>query len=139
MLEQQGQAEKAYQLRRYLLTQQRDALLALPDNAATYRYLVGLFTDARFARTLIENKVLAAHSNTTSGEKGQTAALSTADATALTSELFSQYLAENRADSVLFWQHRSASGVIHCQTGNSYRWHYNKKTNTKSSTSLPKH
>ncbi|MFB9933573.1 tetratricopeptide repeat protein [Photobacterium aphoticum] len=110
LLEQQGQAEKAYQLRRYLLTQQRDALLALSDNAATYRYLVGLFTDARFARTLIENKVLAAHSNTTSGEKGQTAALSTADATALTSELFSQYLAENRADSVLFWQHRSALG-----------------------------
>ncbi|MGF1686743.1 tetratricopeptide repeat protein [Photobacterium japonica] len=98
LLEQQGQAEKAYQLRRYLLNEKRDALLALPDEGASYRSLVGLFTDARYARAMIEKKALAAAD----------AAPNTTGSGALTAELFSQYLAANQADRILFWQHRTA-------------------------------
>ncbi|PSW20259.1 hypothetical protein C9I98_09400 [Photobacterium sanctipauli] len=92
LLEQQGQGETAYQLRRHVAKNMTDELLALNLGDITYRSLVAMFMGERFAQTLVEEN-----------------ALSTPNAQ-YTAELFQHYLANNQGDNILLWQQRTALG-----------------------------
>lgn len=89
VLEENGQLDSAYQLRHYVLTQKRAALLSMKDGDINHRALIGLFTDPRFALSMIEAKA----THTPSPER--------------TAELFSHYLANNQTDRLLFWHQRT--------------------------------
>lgn len=92
LLDQQENAEAAYQIRRYIVEQKTEQLLALDDDQLSFRELVSIFMGERFAYSMIENK-----------------ALSTPTANR-TIELFGHYLANNQGDRILLWQQKSALG-----------------------------
>ncbi|MGF1723663.1 tetratricopeptide repeat protein [Photobacterium nomapromontoriensis] len=92
LLEQQGQAEKAYRLRRYIASRMSKSLLALPDGDVSYRSLVALFMGDKFARQMIEIEAFEHPS------------------AARTAELFQHYLASNQVDNIITWQQRTALG-----------------------------
>ncbi|RJX75155.1 hypothetical protein DZ860_00250 [Vibrio sinensis] len=90
LLEQNGELDKAYQLRRYVLKEKRTALLAMKGGDVSYRALIGLFTAPHFALAMIEEKA----TQVPSPER--------------TTELYSHYLANNHTDRLLFWHQRTA-------------------------------
>ncbi|KLV05382.1 hypothetical protein ABT56_11730 [Photobacterium aquae] len=90
LLEQQGQAEKAYQLRRYVLTQQAKTLLTLPGGDTSYRSLIALFVDDKTAKAMSTSATLAAPSDSR------------------IAEWFGYLLADNQAEQLLFWQQQTA-------------------------------
>ncbi|PSU36125.1 tetratricopeptide repeat protein [Photobacterium lutimaris] len=92
LLEQQGNGEKAYQLRRYLLDKQSAELLALPDGDISYRSLVRLFVGELIASQMIEENTLTKPTDNNVGE------------------LFADYLARNQGEKILFWHQRTALG-----------------------------
>ena len=92
LLEQQGNGEKSYQLRRYLLELKADELLTIPDGDISYRSLVKMFIGERVASLLTEENTL---SNPTDSNVG---------------ELFGNYLAYSHGEKILFWQQRTALG-----------------------------
>lgn len=92
LLEQQGNGEKAYQLRRYIFEHKTDELLALPDGDISYRSLVRLLIGERIAFQFTEENTLTSPSENT------------------VSELFGSYLAKNHGEKILFWQQRTALG-----------------------------
>ncbi|MCQ1056961.1 tetratricopeptide repeat protein [Photobacterium sp. ZSDE20] len=92
LLEQQGNGEKAYQLRRYLLDKQSTELLASPDGDISYRSLVRLFIGEQIASQLIEDNTLDKPTDNN------------------VSELFADLLAQNHGEKILFWHQRTALG-----------------------------
>ncbi|MGR5064633.1 tetratricopeptide repeat protein [Photobacterium sp. DNB22_13_2] len=92
LLEQQGNGEKAYQLRHYLFDKQSSELLALPDGDISYRALIRLFIGDQMASQVIEDNTL--NEPTISN----------------VSELFADHLAQNHGEKILFWHQRTALG-----------------------------
>ncbi|MDW2103010.1 tetratricopeptide repeat protein [Vibrio sp. 1580] len=92
LLEKTGQSDKAYELRKFVLNQRKQELLASQGGDASYRSLIAMFTSPAFAQSMIEF------------------AATTAPSPERTAELYSHYLANNQTDRLLYWQQNTALG-----------------------------
>ncbi|WP_428774174.1 tetratricopeptide repeat protein [Vibrio sp.] len=92
LLEKTGQLDKAYELRKFVLNQRKQELLASQGGDASYRSLIAMFTSPAFAQSMIE------------------LAATTAPSAEHTAELYSHYLANNQTDRLLYWHQNTALG-----------------------------
>lgn len=92
LLEKTGQLDKAYELRKFVLYQRKQELLASQGGDSSYRSLIALFTSPTFAQSMIEFEA------------------TTAPSPERTAELYRHYLANNQTDRLLYWQQNTALG-----------------------------